>query len=152
MLLLANNKNIYRKQGQMKASQVQILTCMYCQNPADEICPPTPYVLKITPRPPNVYPCTPLPDLSEGWTADYKINGCLPSSILSPDELGKHYSFEKLIYFIVQIKRGSSCQNIFCNRNSFQDEIIVCIYLNQSSTLVGKFDSVLNTMTGLLSS
>ena len=32
----------------MKASQVQILICICCQNPADEICPPTPYPLKIT--------------------------------------------------------------------------------------------------------
>ena len=128
----------------MKASQVQILICICCQNPADEICPPTPYPLKITFFPPNVYPCTLLPDLSERWTADYKITGCLPFSILSPDELGKHDSFEKLIYFIVQIKGGSSCQKFFCNRNSFQDEITVCIYLNQSSSLVGKFDSVLN--------
>lgn len=37
---------------------------------------------------------------------------------------------------------------IFCKRNPFQDEIIVCIYLNQSSTLVGKSDSILHIMTG----
>ena len=65
---------------------------------------------------------------------------------------GQTQQFWEIDLFYCSDKKGIFLSKIFCNRNSFQDEIIVCAYLNQSSTLVGKFDSVLNTMTGLPSS
>jgi hypothetical protein len=46
--------------------------------------------------------------LSDGLQ-NIKIDEWLLFSMLSPDELAKHDSFEKLMCFIVQIKRGSSC-------------------------------------------
>lgn len=44
---------------------------------------------------------------------DIKIDEWPLFSVLSPDELANHDNFEKLMYFIVQIKGGSSCQIFF---------------------------------------
>lgn len=70
---------------------------------------PTPDVLKIT------FPLDVLSTDSPFWCVlgdglqNIKIDEWPLFSMLSPDELAKRDSFEKLMQFIVQIKRGFSC-------------------------------------------